>query len=266
MKTSTSGTYSMRPDQYLFTISGTNLSTVANMWWLAGYNRGSQDRPTYTATIDGVTYLVWDIRKTPYIAALNFWGDDEVVLQTGNAGAYSLACFGLQTTDATSFTSVISDISFYSPDELIDTYPELKSTIYSKAFSLGAGSQFEHNGVVYTIDENNAAAIATAGQVENAPASVFGYNVEQAATASTGDVNMDGSVDINDVILTINHVLGISSSSFHIEYADVSANGVVDVDDVVILINWIVTQSNGSSTDSNINIPKGDGDGPEIAD
>mgnify|MGYP002623974563 CR=1 FL=1 len=63
-----------------------------------------------------------------------------------------------------------------------------------------------------------------------------------------GDVNMDGNVDINDVVLTINHVLGTSSDAFHMEYADVSPDGVIDVNDVVVLINWIVSGNTETPT------------------
>ena len=57
-----------------------------------------------------------------------------------------------------------------------------------------------------------------------------------------GDVNLDGHVDINDVILIINKIIGNTSDSFHAERADLNNDSTIDISDVIALINIIVTQ------------------------
>jgi hypothetical protein len=181
MKKSVSGTYSLRPDQYLFTMVGTGLTTTANLWWLNGYNKGSQDKPTYTLIQDGVTYLVWDIRKTPYAANMNFWGNDEVVISTSNSGAYSLACFGLQSS-AADYSATLTDINFYSPDELTDAYPALKELVPSMALALSAESMFAYDGFVYQVNSTNESAYVitelSEKAIDEAPETVLGYQVK----------------------------------------------------------------------------------------
>ena len=58
----------------------------------------------------------------------------------------------------------------------------------------------------------------------------------------TGDVNMDGRVDIEDVNIIINIILEKEASLDYIDRADLDNSGTVDVADVNILINIILAQ------------------------
>ena len=63
-----------------------------------------------------------------------------------------------------------------------------------------------------------------------------------------GDTNMDGSVDISDVVLTVNYVLGSAGDSAQhgvVTYGDMNADGSIDISDVVAIVNMIL-----GSTDS----------------
>lgn len=192
IKHSLSGQYSMLPSQYLFTVCGNSLAEAAGkayLWWMCGYNRGSQDAPTYTLTADGNTWLVWDIRRTPYAEAMNFWSNSEVVLQSGNSGAYSLACFGL-TSSSADHSARISDINYYSPEQLTDRYPLLAASVPSLAMALTAGVKFIYNGIVYQVSATGDKALAPAGAT-GLPASVFGYPVEKQS--ATGIMPVSGT-------------------------------------------------------------------------
>jgi len=58
-----------------------------------------------------------------------------------------------------------------------------------------------------------------------------------------GDLNHDGSVDITDVVLLVNHILGnTSDSSFSTQDADINKDGDIDINDVVKLVNFILGQ------------------------
>lgn len=55
-----------------------------------------------------------------------------------------------------------------------------------------------------------------------------------------GDVNNDGVVAVNDVVLAINAVLGQAPDGFVHEAADMSGDGQIMVNDVVLMINVIL--------------------------
>ena len=55
-----------------------------------------------------------------------------------------------------------------------------------------------------------------------------------------GDVNKDKNVDMQDVVLMVNYVIGNNPSNFHTAYADVNNDGSTDLQDVVILVNKII--------------------------
>lgn len=58
-----------------------------------------------------------------------------------------------------------------------------------------------------------------------------------------GDVNGDGAVNVSDVILVVNNILGIDSELFHFENADINADGKIDVSDAVGITNIILNSS-----------------------
>ena len=57
-------------------------------------------------------------------------------------------------------------------------------------------------------------------------------------TSNDGDVNQDGSVNILDVVMTVNIVL----SDEYDDIADVNNDGAVDVLDIVQLVDLILNQ------------------------
>lgn len=62
--------------------------------------------------------------------------------------------------------------------------------------------------------------------------------------SSLGDVNNDRSIDVTDVTLLVNYILGNVSSSFIIDNADVNKDGEITVADVTSLVNIILNGSN----------------------
>lgn len=55
-----------------------------------------------------------------------------------------------------------------------------------------------------------------------------------------GDVNDDGVIDVTDVTMLINRVLGTKSTNFHESVADMNGDAVLDVTDVTLLINKVL--------------------------
>lgn len=65
-------------------------------------------------------------------------------------------------------------------------------------------------------------------------------NVNKKPDTKLGDVNGDGDIDINDINIIINIILGIDSAEKYDGRADADGNGEVDVIDANIIINKIL--------------------------
>jgi hypothetical protein len=64
----------------------------------------------------------------------------------------------------------------------------------------------------------------------------IGYTAEPE-----GDVNADGSIDVLDVIVVINIILGLyEPSDYELVTSDINSDGIVDVLDVVMIVNIIL--------------------------
>ena len=55
-----------------------------------------------------------------------------------------------------------------------------------------------------------------------------------------GDVNGDGVINVTDVTLLVNNILGIKNDKFIFENADVNGDNVINVSDVTALVNIIL--------------------------
>ena len=73
--------------------------------------------------------------------------------------------------------------------------------------------------------------------------SVVTMVMELAGETNRCDINADGVVDIDDVNLVINAVLGKLDNADMLARADVTGSGAVDVDDLNIIINTLLGKS-----------------------
>lgn len=55
-----------------------------------------------------------------------------------------------------------------------------------------------------------------------------------------GDVNQDGSIDISDVVVLVNYILGTEQKVFNRSAADMNKDNNVDISDVVAIVNFIL--------------------------
>ena len=55
-----------------------------------------------------------------------------------------------------------------------------------------------------------------------------------------GDVNVDGVVDVNDVMMIVEYILGYENENFHIENADLDDNQSIGVNDVTLVVAIIL--------------------------
>ena len=63
---------------------------------------------------------------------------------------------------------------------------------------------------------------------------------EPPVPANLGDVNGDGDVNVNDVTVLINYILGKNPTPFVEANADVNGDEAINVNDVTALINMIL--------------------------
>jgi hypothetical protein len=148
-----------------------------------------------------------------------FFGVSEVPVTTSNGGAYSLLCMGL-TSSANDGSATISDIGFYSPEELVDKYSVLSNTVKSLKTGLATDSVFVYGDYKYRVADASTLKLtkmlSTGTSVSDAPATLFGYNVDKAVaqnletiqnnggdatslvTNTTFDTNADGWAFVND--------------------------------------------------------------------
>ncbi len=55
-----------------------------------------------------------------------------------------------------------------------------------------------------------------------------------------GDVNHDGSVNVNDIMMIVNYILGLAVIDFDEEMADVNHDGSINVIDVMEVVQIIL--------------------------
>jgi len=58
---------------------------------------------------------------------------------------------------------------------------------------------------------------------------------------SQGDVNTDGVINILDIVLSVNFVLGVDSpSNIQSALADMNSDGIINILDVILLVNEVI--------------------------
>ena len=80
----------------------------------------------------------------------------------------------------------------------------------------------------------------TANQITTATAYApdFTLDIENKLTPFLlGDVNLDGTVDVTDVVIVVNHFQNDTTDELDFNVADIDGDGVIDVTDVVGIVN-----------------------------
>ena len=55
---------------------------------------------------------------------------------------------------------------------------------------------------------------------------------------NSGDVNFDGSLNVTDIIIVLNMILGIEEPNYSV--ADMNADGILNIQDIILLIYAII--------------------------
>ena len=87
-------------------------------------------------------------------------------------------------------------------------------------------------------------AIDYSGRVEKSPlAGYYSFSAVAGITFNDGDVNQDDQVNVLDVVLTVNFVLGAADlSSSQQQLADMNNDNGINIQDIILLVNTIIGQ------------------------
>ena len=69
------------------------------------------------------------------------------------------------------------------------------------------------------------------------------YSFSTVATQlnDLGDINMDDTVNVLDVVLTVNFVLGVGDlTNYQIELSDLNNDQIVNILDIILIVNLIL--------------------------
>ena len=108
-------------------------------------------------------------------------------------------------------------------------------------------AEIDSLGVLTALKEGTAKVTATTTDGRNLFATCD-VTVKPKSVVMPGDVNGDGQVMVNDVVLAINAVLGQAPEGFILESADMNGDGQVMVNDVVLMINVVLGVTPASSS------------------
>ncbi|MBO4850326.1 MAG: hypothetical protein J5529_05405 [Prevotella sp.] len=154
---------------------------------------------------------------------------------------------GLTLVDATPTARYGGSITIGMPDT--DTYNICG--IWMNGNSLGAISGFSGNLLILTlaasIDFDGGTGtltdvdFITIDRQHVRPADIsFTVQYERASDLFIGDANMDGEIDVSDVMTVVNKSLGKEVTPFNMGNADTNEDGIIDVIDVMNIVYLVL--------------------------
>ena len=98
------------------------------------------------------------------------------------------------------------------------------------------------SGTSYFIFDNNSDFIIDSYDGEAPDMGAYEFLSEsQSCDLFPGDVNLDMSLDISDILLTVNFIMGFSTPTLEqVCIADINQDEILDIFDIIIMINTIL--------------------------
>ena len=73
-------------------------------------------------------------------------------------------------------------------------------------------------------------------------AGYYDFSVVATQLADDGDVNMDDSINVQDIVMIINHILGqIELDENQQNLADLNNDNLINVQDIILVVNIILS-------------------------
>lgn len=134
---------------------------------------------------------------------------------------------------------ILNGTSAYGPESYAWMHQsDFYSDTQSGAFRLPNGNTLitaTQQETIFEIDSDGQTVWSYNGDLRSARAIKYGY--DYFTSTLTGDVNQDGMVNVSDIVITIQMVLGEMTPSTS---ADLNNDGIINVLDVVLLVNIIL--------------------------
>ena len=87
----------------------------------------------------------------------------------------------------------------------------------------------------------NTANLTENGHPFSVDSFTFSWGLSSISTITNGDINMDGIINVTDIVNLIQHILGLSDlNEYQLQAADYNNDGIVNVTDLVNLIYHIL--------------------------
>ena len=144
-------------------------------------------------------------------------------------------------------------LSLYANDgSALQTYLSGCNIQAGKAYSLSVGrenyfrtpqqttSGDDDTEEVLSLSLNVEEEITSDDQITTATAYATDFTTDATAKMKAfllGDVNLDGTVDVTDVVIVVNHFQNDTTDELDFNVADIDGDGVIDVTDVVGIVN-----------------------------
>ena len=136
----------------------------------------------------------------------------QIAINEKGPGVYQLLCFSLTNETINIRDIPVITLKLVVPENLVDNIYEGKIT--DVACSFVDGSSLNADDTFFTIP---------------------------VSRIKMGDANGDGSVNVTDVMLIVNHILGNTLPVFHEECANINGDSRIDVADVMLVVNMILS-------------------------
>jgi len=160
------------------------------------------------------------------------FGDPSIALRTKAPTLLSISHSGMIAADEQAYEVIIND-----------TYDNILASLSHEGTYLGA-SYAEGNAAVILLEED----ISSYSELT---LTVTGYNTtsiiesvqigEGCVQDYVGDVNGDSIINVLDVIIVVNIVLGIEpDDNCHLEFSDINSDGILNILDIVVIVNLIL--------------------------
>ena len=139
-------------------------------------------------------------------------------------------------------TQIISDTG-YDIWELFESQSAFPSTVW-----------LDHEMRVYD-QMNNAGSWSIGSRIDQMLEDCGSLCEEGGCTTSAGDVNEDETLNVQDLITMVNHILGSSTlADCALEAADMNMDGTINIQDLITLVNAILGSARSAHLDGHAKI------------
>ena len=228
-------------------VSGTGFSVRPSMISATAANAGTTVVVTYTATEAG--------EATGQLTISSSEASTTVNLTAVKVAMPSIAITALEPIEAVQdgeSSIVMGQVTTEDNDENItltvgDQFQlSLDRTNWSNTLTL------DPSGEVFYVRLASTATVGTFHSTVQASTTLANAHADVVGTVASkpvmiGDVNMDGNVNVSDVLCIINHMLDSTPSVFDYAAADVNQDEAVNISDAITLINIILNARSAAS-------------------